>query len=379
MDIKSLKILLDYRGDVQKYEHAIKRWVYFIVIIYITRYAWQILHGGNGFKTGDWLINYQGGFVRRGLIGQLLFDISSFGTDLLWLVFAVQSAIYIALAYLILDFFFDKPRNTSYLLFLFSPAFIFLFPFYDIPGGFRKEILVYLSFSLLLAGLKKNNQNHYLIAISLLVYILGVFSHEMAVFTLPYFIYLLYNSWHKNEKNKSLYSIYIILFTITAIIGIATSMLYHGDQNIVYGITESLIKKGLTPKAFGGSVPWLIEPIHVAISKTLSIMISNNYEYYLHPILLALLPVIYFGYHKENLFIMIVSLVFMAPLFITGMDWGRWICIWIFFIYTHLLASDNYMTKYKVPLYWVIIYASIWSIHHFGIGNIGLGIVEAFR
>lgn len=379
MDNRSLAMRLDYREDALKYEQAIRRWVYFLVITFIVRYAWQVLHGGNAFKTGDWLINYQAGFVRRGLIGQLLFDISSFGLDLLWLVFAVQSAIYLIIAYLILDLFFDKKRYIADLLFIFSPAFIFLFPFYDIPGGFRKEILVFLSFSLLIKGLKRNKYNNILIATSFLVYALAIFSHEMAVFALPYFIYLLYNELRVNKKKKLLFGTYIILFIAMAIIGLITSIIYHGDQNTVHGICDSLAKKGLTKQVFDGAIAWIKDTPTIAMSKVATIIKTNNYEYYLHPIFLSLIPVIYFGYHKNNLFIMIASLLFMIPLFMSGMDWGRWICMWIFFIYTHLLSGDNYSNKVNIPLYWVIIYATIWSVHHFGIGNPGLGIVEAFR
>jgi hypothetical protein len=376
---KSLKALFVYQGDAHKYEKAIRRWVYFIVITFIVRYSWQIIHGGNAFKTGDWLINYQAGFVRRGLIGEILFDLSSLGLNLLWLVFVVQSAIYLAIAYLILRLFFDKQRNISDLLFIFSPAFVFLFPFYDIPGGFRKETLIFLSFLLLVIGLKKCKYNNVLIAASFMTYLLAVFSHEMAVFTFPYFIYLLYNEFRIRPDKNYYYGIYIALYLAAAVVGLVISMIYHGDKYTVFGICESLTRKGLTPQVFDGAIAWLKDTPGDAMRKVAAIAINNHYEYYFHPIFLSLLPVFYFGYHKMNRGIMIVSLLFMIPLFITGMDWGRWICVWIFFIYTHLLVSNNLTSKENISLFWVIIYASIWSVHHFGIGSPGLGIVEAFR
>lgn len=40
------------------------------LIATISSYPW----GYEGWAISDWLINYEGGFVRRGLVGQMLFE-----------------------------------------------------------------------------------------------------------------------------------------------------------------------------------------------------------------------------------------------------------------------------------------------------------------
>jgi len=43
------------------------------------------------------------------------------------------------------------------------------------------------------------------------------------------------------------------------------------------------------------------------------------------------------------------------------------------------MAEDGDATARRLPLYWVILYATLWSINHFGSGTLGLGIREVFR
>ena len=47
----------------------------FLILNYLF-FNYRILFRENGYILGDWLINYNGGFVRRGLIGHLFFNLS---------------------------------------------------------------------------------------------------------------------------------------------------------------------------------------------------------------------------------------------------------------------------------------------------------------
>lgn len=48
--------------------------IYFLILfILISIGSWNQVGFREGFNVGDWLINYEGGFVRRGLIGEVLF------------------------------------------------------------------------------------------------------------------------------------------------------------------------------------------------------------------------------------------------------------------------------------------------------------------
>jgi len=89
------KLFSDKNIVINKYKVAITTIAYLFLLFFILLYARQIVYGGNNWKTGDWLINYEGGWIRRGLIGQVLYEISAgFGVSLLWSAFFLQSLIY---------------------------------------------------------------------------------------------------------------------------------------------------------------------------------------------------------------------------------------------------------------------------------------------
>ena len=65
----------------------------------------------SGWQYVDWLINYQGGFVRRGLVGEFLFQIHNIiNIDLDILIFTFESLSNIAFAKL------TSPQKTSKIL-----------------------------------------------------------------------------------------------------------------------------------------------------------------------------------------------------------------------------------------------------------------------
>ena len=67
---------------------------------------------GNDSTISEWLINYQGGFTKRGVIGEICFQLADFfDLRLRFVIFLFQSFLY--LIYLILIYFFIKnvPKN----------------------------------------------------------------------------------------------------------------------------------------------------------------------------------------------------------------------------------------------------------------------------
>ena len=96
----------------------------------------------------EWVINYGGGFVRRGLIGELIFQISSISNINLrdcFLIFQILSYFcYYALIYWLLK---DLKKNFLICLAIFSPVF-YSFGLYELEALGRKEILMYVFFFL---------------------------------------------------------------------------------------------------------------------------------------------------------------------------------------------------------------------------------------
>ena len=53
--------------------------IYIIFSIFFVIYFLYIKHSvGNDSSVSEWLINYQGGFTRRGIIGEICFQLASF-------------------------------------------------------------------------------------------------------------------------------------------------------------------------------------------------------------------------------------------------------------------------------------------------------------
>ena len=68
----------------------------FVSLFAVTiRGVWTAISMGDPYILGDWQINYVGGFVRRGLLGELpRYGLEWFGVDTRTTVFAVQFLVY---------------------------------------------------------------------------------------------------------------------------------------------------------------------------------------------------------------------------------------------------------------------------------------------
>ena len=105
---------------------------------------------GNDSTISEWLINYQGGFIKRGLIGEICFQIAiHFDLSLRFVIFLFQSLIYSIFLILIYRFFRNIPTNLIIILSIFTPIFL-LYPVAEIEVLARKETFVFIGFLLFL-------------------------------------------------------------------------------------------------------------------------------------------------------------------------------------------------------------------------------------
>jgi len=125
---------------------------FFITFIFLTAIFWlyQKHTIGNDSTISEWLINYQGGFTRRGIIGEICFQLAIFfDLKLRFVIYLFQSFLY--LIYLILIYFYikDVPKNTLTIIAIFSPVFL-LYPVAEIEVLARKEVFLYVGFIIFL-------------------------------------------------------------------------------------------------------------------------------------------------------------------------------------------------------------------------------------
>jgi hypothetical protein len=94
----------------------------------------------------EWVINYGGGFVRRGLIGEIIFQFSIFFKIKLREGFLIlQILLYFFYYFLIYWLLSDLKKNFIISLAIFSPVF-YSFGLYELEALGRKEILMYIFF-----------------------------------------------------------------------------------------------------------------------------------------------------------------------------------------------------------------------------------------
>ena len=131
-----------------------------ILFIFSVFYLYGKYNVGNDSTISEWLINYEGGFTKRGLIGQIAISISEL------LNFSLRQSIFyfqifsIGIYYLLLINFFKSVKfNKIILLSIFTPIFL-LYPVAEIEVLGRKEIIIF-SFYLIYLTLQNFKQKNY--------------------------------------------------------------------------------------------------------------------------------------------------------------------------------------------------------------------------
>jgi hypothetical protein len=99
-------------------------------------------------SMAEWVINYQGGFTRRGFLGEFVFQITQlFDLQLRKAFLGLQILIYLIYFYGIYNLFKKINFNYIFALAIFSPLF-FLFSLAELEALGRKDIFMFLVFVL---------------------------------------------------------------------------------------------------------------------------------------------------------------------------------------------------------------------------------------
>ena len=118
----------------------------FSISLFVIFYLWIKHTVGNDSSISEWLINYKGGFTRRGLGGEIAILFSNIlEIDLRKSIMFLQ--IFFHCTYLLLLFYYLKNLKTNLiqLFAIFSPIFL-LYPIAEIEVLGRKEIFLFLLF-----------------------------------------------------------------------------------------------------------------------------------------------------------------------------------------------------------------------------------------
>ena len=170
---------------------------------------------GNDSSLSDWLINYSGGFVRRGLVGQIVLEFAYFFSIKLRdaiVIFQIISFV----AYYLLVFFLLRKTITNRLLILsvFSPIFI-LFPIAEIEAFGRKEIFILLIVILYFFSNIRDIKTQLLF--KFFIFPISILIWEPAIIFYPYLLLIDLVVFKINKLNKNLiwlFLSYLVVFLV---------------------------------------------------------------------------------------------------------------------------------------------------------------------
>ena len=347
-------------------------------------YNWQYF-GHEDYGITEWLINYQGGFIRRGLPGEILFTIwNKFGLKANILAILLSAFFYIfLLIYLII-----KTKDKFPIELIISSVLMGM-PIFS-QWFVRKDILgiIFLIICLKIFDLKLNK--FYSFVTINLVGILALLSHE-AFFFYALMQLIFFNYSQKVQKKK--YKFYInftssVIFFLPSIMIFIFILYKTGNPEVGRIINDSWRNLWI-----------LIEPNHCCVDqvsatfKSLELSLKNeinhNPAYWRHSYLNGLVWIliiflcyyflISFKYIKDANFSNILLFQFLCifPLFVVGVDWGRWIFYWttssvIFylfdfnlkrvFFFSYLNKISKYIVYSKIMTcknYWILLFFGV--------------------
>ena len=140
------------------------------------------------WTISEWLINYQGGFTRRGLIGEIVFQFSKIlSVSVRKMIFIFQVATYIIFYFLLYKFIRDIKKTLLLIFAIFSPLFL-IYPIAEVEVLARKEVFVFISFIIIgnIFGQKKIINKHFIYFSLILVTTALIW--EGVIFYIPFFI-----------------------------------------------------------------------------------------------------------------------------------------------------------------------------------------------
>ena len=333
---------------------------YLLILIGFSYFFLFIKHNvANDSTISEWLINYEGGFTKRGLIGQFAIELSRiFQSNLRWVIFLLQSlacTLYFFLLYKLL-------RNLKFeriiILSIFTPIFI-LYPIAEIEVLARKEILV---FSLFITYLLIPRKSKYKIFSLTIFTFLSILIWEPIIFFFPLIIIMEIIENNIEKLNfiffKIILSFIPSLFVVFFIILFPLTIEEHNEMTFIlkhefgedcYMSCYLLISKSSLLQQFEGNFGKYSLEVFVRYSLIFLIgffpilsLINNSY--------LVNKNLFLFRFFKKPIILILISLLPIIILFAMGYDWGRWVnvtYVMLALTYFQLLKSNNFILNYK--------------------------------
>ena len=327
------------RINAKKYLNLYILILFFFSIFYLH----EKYNVGNDSTVSEWLINYEGGFTKRGLIGQIAINVSEF------LNYSLRQSIFffqifsIGIYYLLLINFFKSVKlNKIILLSIFTPIFL-LYPVAEIEVLGRKEIIIYsfyLIYLTLQSSIQKNYFRVFLLPLLMLIW-------EPVIF---FFIFWLIVDYIEGVFEKNYNSLIKYLFTFMPAILIGIYIALNPISEIDHKKMAFFLKENFNENCYMSCALLLSKSsIYDQFQANFNLFSFKIFLRYFLIILIGFGPLFilikFSQFRKLNnkMFLFSVALPIFV-LFMMMSDWGRIVNIF----YTFSVISFLYLYKKKL-------------------------------
>ena len=335
------------------------------------KYSTEIPYGGSPWSAGEWLVNYGGGFVRRGLFGELFLAFAPGGLAGLWLLFFIQMALYGLVLVWVVQVLHRTQYSWSAIALACGPAGIAFAGWGD--SSLHKEVLPFAV--LVLLGWARSSRRSAagqvaLVVVAVPLFVVAVFSWEASALLLPAVWYLLLGRGAPYAGLEVFRRSAAVVLTVVGGVGAVVSTLVHGDVGTAAAVCATVREHGFTgPELCGSDATGggAIEAIGWTSERAIMDVIVSFplYVGYLPFILLALVPVVVSQWFRRNWAWAALVVLGILPLFAVVTDYGRWTHI-IVIALTICMTADNpngVQARFWNPVV-AFLYVSLWGIPH---------------
>lgn len=301
-----------------------------LIVICIVSYDKSAINKCYEIMVGDWLINYSTGFIRRGLMGTVILDISKLFNARPALIVAIFKIISYSIIYFSAIYIISKAKIFKIAhAFIFTYQTNFMFPLLDFRGSGRKEILLIALFSIFAIKKTVGMKIHSLFFLSASLFAL-TFIHDALFWFYPLFLLLLSNIF----PNSALTFRNCFLILIPSVISTFIVVRHGTKMNLE---TLDLMTKAIDPVNFhlwSNSITYVTWDFNEQVNSLLRSLKFSSIINLCFTLLLTYLPIHIITkldnhmLFKKNKFLyaLLACLAFQAPL-ILAKDWGRWIYV----------------------------------------------------
>ena len=327
----------------------------FSITIYLTFLLFTYQNFEITFAFSELVINYSGGFVRRGFLGAVL---GLFKNYKIYYYFSI--AVFYCFLFLFLKNFLNREENSMLsLFFIFNPLTIGYVIKNYIPLFGRKDFLI-LIFALIISEKIINNKlpKKFEQSLYFLFLIFLVLTYELIIFFIPFYLIKIYNSYNKEDIKKQ--KILIAGLISNFVLGVALTLRFNSVPDFNKLCNDLLFRYGESVATCKGA------PLYLSLQRSdyqneVFSHISFQQLTYWGALFFYVILVNLLFYKKINVYENLTLFVFLLPIFLYAQDWGRWFYI----IFIHNILFSNPKFKFSENTLKLVTFVSIIFLLYF--------------